>query len=1279
MTDPINFREACEAHRRLSRDKSAYVRGIYEDARSEDKSELTVAVERGYTEIDSYHTEGDKDRAENLTNKVHKAEVRGLKDGSFDLTPTNNKRLYDNLTRGISDRDREIIGSFDPDRDADLIANYLFAIDEDIREKLGDVKYMYDVSLRLGSKKKKSGPAEGKGGNYEDEGNSNSNNNLDVEGIISGNLEDAIRNVPRDVYAGSEEYQRRLRVLFQKKAERDAFPRFRKDQDAVFAYLDRRINEEENENLVDSYIDLKETYKGYTEFNPEGANSDFVDPDTGENGVLPSLHQKIALYHMIKEKRFGVFDGCGTGKTAIATLAQPLIEARLNEEGKEFKRTVIVGPNPSKKAWKNGLEGELHQRYLAESQDTAVINEDHVIVNGEKIKKTDKRFIQALKDSKWIVVNYDQLPREINGSNKSLVDHLIDIEFDYVIFDEGHQIKAHKEVTKNGNLTRSGAARRLARNSEYLTILTGSPIPDSMDDYAVLFSLLNPEECSDPTKFKQMYDENPRALYTFLNNKTIRRTSEDINEHLEFEESNELVDVSSEQEKIYLNLLEFRSKDWLTQARKSLLDPRLTDPAVLRRVGLLGKVGYEHSAKYQKLEELLLSDDGPVAKGENFVIFSSMFREGVTRAGHEDLKRRYIELGVEEEFDDLGSLEERILVRSLDGNLDSISSLKKKFTPKSSDEELKQEFENEFDNAITELTNKGYISRDEDKVTVNTLRRGPVSKHMDLYESLGFDVPLIEKLETKLEEKYGRTHKIGVIDGKIGEIEERESIVDQLGNSLTGILCTTDTGGESLDFTSANHLYFLDRDYKPKTEEQAIARAVRKGQDKEVFITHLIANYADEVLEDYVRKKKIIIKTAVDGHPISSDEKAFLEDKKGSLFGEDLIRRAGLGGKSINMLEAEVDSIDFFSTKKKTRGFARNVNRSSIDYETTEAQELMRWIGRDPNCWKDPEFVKEYERLINELSVPVIHRAKITDLIRRTNNKQIVFPRKIVSEGSGNSILFDAYHDLSHLLKGVSLRMPTIFDRDVSKAMLEVGNNPNQVLGCMTGRNSQFGEREFNMVDNASISLLANSKDVKKSLLEAHRILKNKGLLELTVEGKQFYDGRSIPEEERIGSLASPSFYAGLESLGFELLSEKNEGFDLNRNSFRTLKNKLGAQFAEAYRNKLANSQFILARKIDNPVENINSENFWFYYPKALKREDGDNGSNNNGDEGDIRDPAESRSILTPGRSRRNGRVRTKNGKPVAFENDEVVNPKRKMTVAPNGVVESVEDIGGGE
>jgi len=65
----------------------------------------------------------------------------------------------------------------------------------------------------------------------------------------------------------------------------------------------------------------------------------------------------------------------------------------------------------------------------------------------------------------------------------------------------------------------------------------------------------------------------------------------------------------------------------------------------------------------------------------------------------------------------------------------------------------------------------------------------------------------------------------------------------------------------------------------------------------------------------------------------------------------------------------------------------------------------------------------------------------------------------------------------------------------------------------MTDKNSAFKDGVFdmvdNMVDNGSISPLKNEDEIKSCLLEANRILKQDGLLELVVEvvdSKKFKD-----------------------------------------------------------------------------------------------------------------------------------------------------------------------------
>src|SRR3989338_9046270 len=125
---------------------------------------------------------------------------------------------------------------------------------------------------------------------------------------------------------------------------------------------------------------------------------------------------------------------------------------------------------------------------------------------------------------------------------------------------------------------------------------------------------------------------------------------------------------------------------------------------------------------------------------------------------------------------------------------------------------------------------------------------------------------------------------------------------------------------------------------------------------------------------------------------------------------------------------------------------------------------------------------------------------------------------------------------------------------------------------------SAFKDEVFDMIDNGSLPLLHDPKEVKKSLLESNRIIKPKGLLEVVIDSRRF----------------KPEFYSGLEQLGFYILTEKNEGFVLNKGFKKRLKEEFGEHYAEAYASKLATTSLILARKEDKPAENVDAEQFWF-------------------------------------------------------------------------------------
>ncbi|MBX4196179.1 DEAD/DEAH box helicase [Candidatus Pacearchaeota archaeon] len=1141
-----NFQEYCVEQIRVG---NTYASRFLKDG----KNALALALDEGRKKLQRYESQQQHEHAGKLRGAIERAEEKGMIDGSFEMTYEGAERIYQKVRTIVEKKGAErntdymnVFDAFDPIADHDLIATGIFCLIPEVREKVGNkLENLYRVVLNVGAAKRKgySLPMKERSEKKQE------------DSIISASLERLIAALPKIETSEEQQYHKMLKVLIEKKIEREVFPLFQKDAGNAFNSFNRKIREEKNDNLREAYTRLKDVYEGYSAFKAEEVNQEFIDPETKRKGVLPSLHQKIAIYHSVNEEKFGIFDGCGTGKTAIGVLTQPLVEKKLKEEGKEFRRAVVVCPNAGKKTWKKGLTGNDAERYLADRQDIAVIN-------GEQ--KTPE-FLASLRDKRWIVTNYEQLTTKVGEGEKTFAEELAGMGVDYVIFDECHHIKGLRTQTPNGAPTQSAAARILGHNARFVSLLSGSPIPDSLKDYAVLYHLLNPQICPDPNKFDELYQNNPRILYTFVNEKTIRRTSEAINEDLDWNELEELVELDDVQRTLYNHIIEFRPGNWMNQARKALLDPRLVDPEVIQRAGLIGKIGVENSAKYKSLENLLVKPDGPISKQEKFIIFSSMYKEGVTNSDNEELRNRYDKLGLSEEYTRLG----------LNQSLDQI-------------------------------------------------------------------------LKSNIEKKLGRKVNIGLIDGDVKNIEDREAIVDRLNHDLDGILCTTDTGGESLNFTPANHAFFLDDDYTPKTNEQAIARLVRKGQTKKVNIWHLRGkDTLDEKLTDYVEKKAIIIKTALDGYPLTKEEKELLEDTQGRKLG-DLIKRS-VGGISINVLDATIDAIDDFESRKRSRGRGEQRARGSMEYETTDAQRVTQWIGKDPlNCWSDPQFVELYMNVLPNLSVPVIHRAKICDLIGRAKKGEVDFPRKVLSEGSGPSLLYNAYQELKGIVKVNGHKVPTIFDRDISQLMLDKGNNPNKILGNMTGENSLVKASSFDMVDHESITLLRNPDEVKNTLLEANRVLKPKGTLEIVLKNKRFLD----------------SFYPGLEKLGFELITGKEEGFSLSKPAFKRLRAEQGEHFAESYASKLANTRVIIARKEAAPAQ-VDANDLWFGtmgYEEEKKEDHQEK-------EVIALHPSESRNIIMP-RSRRKG------AKPRLLRQN-VIEPNLQYNVDSRGVVQEIKKLGG--
>ena len=229
------------------------------------------------------------------------------------------------------------------DGDADLYAAYILNIPEmreRILDQVGTYDRLYRVTRRIVQRKKKKQKHKA---DREDEDSEEVKVTDLLEALPEGHFD--ILNTPEAKVpdAKREEYRdvERLHAILDEKARRDSFKLFKeRDPTEGIADLEEFVAAQSNSNIASFYQKQLDIFRGYLTFQEELArsgyiNSEFEHPETNEKGVLPSFHQVEAMYHALMEGRFGVFDDCGTGKTAIANLLSPLVKAKLEAEGKK--------------------------------------------------------------------------------------------------------------------------------------------------------------------------------------------------------------------------------------------------------------------------------------------------------------------------------------------------------------------------------------------------------------------------------------------------------------------------------------------------------------------------------------------------------------------------------------------------------------------------------------------------------------------------------------------------------------------------------------------------------------------------------------------------------------------------------------------------------------------------------------------------------------------------------------------------------------------------------
>ena len=107
------------------------------------------------------------------------------------------------------------------------------------------------------------------------------------------------------------------------------------------------------------------------------------------------------------------------------------------------------------------------------------------------------------------------------------------------------------------------------------------------------------------------------------------------------------------------------------------------------------------------------------------------------------------------------------------------------------------------------------------------------------------------------------------------QVEKRQQIVDWF-NSLDGsavLILNPKAAGTGLNITAANHVIHYNLEWNPAVEDQASARAYRRGQKKTVFIHRFYyKDTVEEIVNQRIDRKREMATTAVIGSDGSSSD-----------------------------------------------------------------------------------------------------------------------------------------------------------------------------------------------------------------------------------------------------------------------------------------------------------------------------------------------------------------------------------------------------------------------
>ena len=193
-----------------------------------------------------------------------------------------------------------------------------------------------------------------------------------------------------------------------------------------------------------------------------------------KNREFPDINQRLNIKEIEDKKRILIGDEMGLGKSASAILAKECLGV---------KQALVVTPSNVIDTWKNYLsdlkaEDGTPIGYFKEGHAPRVL----VVSNLKSLR------IEDIDTFDYILISQEKLTtpytKELRGLN-----------FGMMVVDEVHKLKNLREGQRSENIV--SLSEKVEGEGKYLALLSGTPVPNKVEDVAIILKLLYPEKFKD--------------------------------------------------------------------------------------------------------------------------------------------------------------------------------------------------------------------------------------------------------------------------------------------------------------------------------------------------------------------------------------------------------------------------------------------------------------------------------------------------------------------------------------------------------------------------------------------------------------------------------------------------------------------------------------------------------------------------------------------------------------------------------------------------------------